>query len=112
LGIAPIGHTVTVAGCESFTINISANFTFQIGWDWDSLKPYAEQTVDSYFLDLSKSWDSSENIIVRVSQVESRFLALTGVLDVSNVKLNNNTNNLVLTAIQIPIRGEISATTT
>ena len=107
-GIAPIGHVVTVVGCSSTTVNIKTKITFQEGWDWEDLKPYVEQTIDEYFKDLASEWDSVDNIIVRISQIEIRLLNLTGVLDIADTTINNEEQNLTLEADNIPIRGELT----
>ena len=60
--------------------------------------------MDNYFDFLSKEWDQEENLIVRISQVETRLLGVSGVLDVTGVKLNNSTSNLTLLADEIPVR--------
>ena len=52
-------------------------------------------------------WENENNIIVRISQVESRILNIEDVLDISNTTLNNGTSNIELTANQIPILGDL-----
>ena len=104
MGIAPIGHIVTVVGAEAANISISATFTLQAGLSPSDIEDSVNQVVDNYFTALSKTWDKEDNIIVRVSQVETRLLGVSGVLDVADVKLNNNTSNLVLVINQIPVR--------
>ena len=108
LGIAPIGHVVTVVGVRSVTVNITSNISYQPGWSWESAKSYIEKAVDDYFLDLSKSWDSNENLIVRTSQLESRILNCEGVLDINGTQFNGSSGNLSLEMDQIPVRGTIN----
>lgn len=108
LGIAPIGHVVTVSGVTGVTINITATITYQTGWDWDAAKPYIQAAVDAYFKELAETWENETSLVVRISQIESRILACTGVLDVTDTKLNNKTSNINLTDVQIPIRGLIN----
>ena len=108
VGIAPIGHIVTVLGCGKTTVNISTSITFQEGWDWEALKPYAEQAIDKYFKELASEWGVNENLIVRISQIEIRLLNLTGVLDIADTTLNGNAQNLAIDADNIPVRGEVT----
>lgn len=107
-GIAPIGHIVTVLGCGKTTVDISTSITCQQGWDWEALKPYAEQAIDKYFKELASEWDVTENLIVRISQIEIRLLNLTGVLDIADTTLNGNAQNLSIDADNIPVRGEVT----
>lgn len=108
VGIAPIGHIVTVLGCEETTVNIRTKITFEDGWNWEAVKPYVENAIDEYFKELSKEWDSSENIIVRRSQIETRLLSLSGILDIANTTLNGSSENLVIVSDNIPKRGTIT----
>lgn len=107
-GFAPIGHVVTVEGCGETTINIQTHMTFQEGWDWESIEPYVVKVIDDYFTELSATWDSlkeNEGLIVRVSQIETRLLNVTGVLDIADTTLNNAAQNLTIEADNIPVRG-------
>lgn len=108
-GIAPIGHIVTVVGCGKTTVDVATHITFQEGWNWEALKPYAEQAIDDYFKELASEWASAENLIVRISQIEIRLLNLTGVLDIADTTLNNVAQNLTVSADNIPIRGEVGS---
>ncbi len=106
-GIAPIGHIVTVEGVGVQTVDIETNISYNPGWIWDDLKDYVEKTIDEYFKELSKNWADSANLIVRISQLETRFLNLAGVLDISNTKINGLEQNLVLDKDCIPVRGDV-----
>lgn len=108
VGIAPIGHVVTVVGVQSETVNIVTDITYQEGWDWESAKTYILETIDQYFLELSETWDENENLIVRISQLESRLLNCEGVLDISGTTLNGSDANLSLASDAIPIRGNVN----
>ncbi|WP_353106272.1 baseplate J/gp47 family protein [Acetoanaerobium noterae] len=108
IGFAPIGHVVTVEGITSQTVNISTTITFQDGWSWVDVEPYANQVIDAYFLELSEAWDNESNLIVRISQIETRFLNLAGVLDIGGTLINGLAQNLVLGENKIPVRGSVS----
>ena len=111
IGLAPIGHYVTVRGVEGASVDMGLHLTFETGWDWASARSYVEKAVDTYFLELSQSWaDTEEGIVVRVSALESRILALPGVVDVEGTTLNGTAKNLQLGADQIPKRGVVSGT--
>ena len=108
MGIAPIGHVVTVFGVKSKTINVNCNITYQSGWNWDSAKNYILNCIDQYLHELCKTWDESENLIVRISQLESKILGCEGVLDISGTTLNGSSSNITLGAEEIPIRGTVN----
>ena len=108
VGIAPIGHIVTVLGCNETVVNVATRITFQEGWNWEALKPYAEQAIDDYFKELASDWASLDNIIVRISQIEIRLLNLTGVLDIADTTLNGVAHNLTVEVDNIPKRGNVT----
>jgi uncharacterized phage protein gp47/JayE len=108
MGFAPIGHVVTAAGAGETMVGITTRIAFEPGWGWDALLPYAQAAVDLYFADLSREWPDSANIIVRISQIETRLLGLTGVLDVQNTTLNGEAANLEIDPDNIPVRGAIT----
>lgn len=108
LGIAPIGHVVTVEGVVATTVNVTASITYQSGWSWAEIEPYVQTSIDEYFLELSQSWAESDQLIVRISRIELLILDIEGVVDVSGVQINSVASNLVLDSNAIPSRGVIS----
>jgi len=108
LGIAPVGHVVTVVGVNAFPVNIAAVITYAPGWAWPALAPYLQSATDTYFNELARTWADTGNLIVRVSQIETRALALAGVLDITGITLNGLPANLMLDAGSIPVRGALS----
>ena len=112
LGIAPIGHVVKVHGVEAETVDLSFSLYYQRGWAWDDVKGYVTDAVNSYFLELAKSWADQEGALVcRISQVESRLLDIDGILDIAGTKLNGAATNYALALDHIPVLGEITAST-
>ena len=90
--------------CCDFICEISATFTLQTGLSPSDIQDSVNQVVDNYFTALCRTWDKEDNIIVRVSQIETRLLGVSGVLDVTNVKINESTSNISLESNQIPVR--------
>lgn len=107
IGFAPIGHKVTVEGVEETAVNIETQITYQDGWNWKDIQPYAEETIDGYFKELTQSWANEDQLVVRISQIETKLLNLPGVIDIGDTKLNKQPQNLILDENQIPKRGEV-----
>ena len=107
-GIAPIGHVVTVEGVKGKQINLSFTLVYQPGFDWQSTKDGVEKTLDKYCLDLSKTWENSDNVVVRISQIESLILDCEGVLDIHDTKINESEGNVALEVNEIPVRGDLN----
>lgn len=108
VGIAPIGHEVTVNKASGTVIDISTEITYQDGWDYEDIKPSISRCIDSYFNSLASTWENSENLVVRISHIETRLLGLEGILDIANTTLNGEGKNLILEVNSIPIRGEVN----
>lgn len=104
LGIAPIGHIVTVEGAAAKKIAVSATFTLESGVDPSDIQDSVNNIVDNYFKSLSTKWDKEDNLIARISQLETRLLGVAGVLDITNTKMNNSSSNLSLQSNEIPVR--------
>lgn len=108
IGIAPIGHIVTVTTVDNVTVNISTSITFQEGYSWNTLKEVIEAAVEEYMLSLRTTWADEPYTIVRISQIETKIMNVTGVLDIQNTAINGVAENLVLDAYEIPILGVIT----
>jgi len=112
VGIAPIGHVVNVFPVAGEAINLSFALYYQREWGWDDVKPYVEEAVQGYFTELAKSWaDSPVPLIVRISQIESRLIGISGILDVAHTTINGKAANYTLPADSIPVLGTVSAAT-
>ena len=110
LGIAPIGHVVTIVGCGTTPVHIQTKIVFQDGWDWDDVKPNVEKAIDDYFKELAMGWEESDknDLIVRRTHIEVRLLDVAGVSDVLYTHLNGVDENLSIDKDNIPIRGNIT----
>jgi len=107
-GIAPIGHIVTVVGVDEVTIEVEPQITLQTGYTWEDVKPAVEAAINDYFAELRSQWADSQTLVVRISQIEVRILAITGIVDVQNTKLNGQQQNIELGSYEIPVLGEVT----
>ena len=107
-GIAPIGHVVTVKGVEAASVTVKTNITFDSGFSWSNLQNSIDSVISEYLAELRQEWADSQYLIVRISQIETRILALTGVIDIQSTKINGTENNLTLSSYQVPVFGGAS----
>lgn len=110
LGLAPIGHVVSVAAVTETPVDITLHLTYAPGWTWEAAKGYVERVIDDYFAELANSWAASDYLTVRISQIESRILAEcpTMITDLGGTSINGEEANLVLDPDSIPVRGAVS----
>ena len=111
-GIAPIGHVVTVEGVTAVKIDIVTEIFYDEDWSWETSASEILKAIDDYFLELSKEWDDTNKLVVRISQIESRILNCEGVTDVTGTTLKIGetitSKNLTLGEYEIPTRGLIN----
>lgn len=107
-GTAPIGHHVAVVPVMGQVIDIAINLTYEDNYNWSLVESDVLKELDEYFKELNHSWEDINNIIVRISQIESRLLNVKGILDVGGTKLNGRTENVQLDKDAVAIRGTIN----
>ena len=104
LGIAPIGHVVTVVGAEQASLTVACTLVLETGKTIQDVQTLVDEVVANYFNYLASTWDSNDNLIVRISQIETRILGVSGVLDITALTVNNTTNNIQLDSTEIPVK--------
>ena len=108
-GIAPIGHKVTVKSASEKSVNVATSITFDEGYSFNTLKTEIENSIKEYLLSLRRQWASQTSSVVRISQIETKILAIHGVLDITNTKINSSASNLSCGTYEIPVFGGVSA---
>jgi uncharacterized phage protein gp47/JayE len=96
IGMAPIGHTVTVVGASSETINVSAHFLYLPGYSFENLGEQLQGKLNGYLNTCNINWEADETIVIREASLISAFLDVVGVIDVQNVAINDVEGNYTL----------------
>nr|DAV45989.1 MAG TPA: Baseplate J like protein [Caudoviricetes sp.] len=117
IGIAPIGHAVTVEGAKNAAVRIGLQLSFAPGTAYPTYQRQVEEAIDTYFAELNRGWQgtqraeidnvSNSGITIRISQIESRILAISGIEDIQHTTLNGAEENLTLGLDELAIRGEV-----
>ena len=107
-GLAPIGHVVTVKPAETVEVFVETKIIFDTGFSWSNLKKEIETVISDYFHELRKQWADSSYLVIRISQIETRILALKGIIDIFDTVLNGKTSNLSLGKFEVPILGGVT----
>ena len=108
LGIAPIGHAVTLAGAVAVAVNVATTITLQSGYTIGQVETDIADVIDAYLLALRQTWATEQHLTVRVSQIEARILGVVGITDVAGTTLNGQSSNLELDSEEIPVLGEVT----
>ena len=117
LGLAPIGHDVTVVTPEEVTVDISASITLQNTYSIGQVEPLVKEALKAYIQSLREKWaEASEmnqhNCDVFVARVTATIVTVAGIANVYDVKLNGAAQDILLTqdgnTQQLPKLGEVT----
>lgn len=109
LGIAPIGHIVTVDTATEVIVNITTTVTLDTGYTWGMVEPDVLAAMEAYMLEIRTDWANQNQSYVRIAQIETRMLAIEGIIDISGTKINGLAQNLTLNNYEIPVLGAVTA---
>lgn len=107
-GIAPIGHIVTVDTVKEVAVNVECTLVYVSGYTWDDVKDSFASAFASYLEQLRESWEDENNLTVRRGQIEQILLGITGIDDVTDVRINGTSSNYTLAGNEVPIGGVYS----
>ena len=116
LGLAPIGHQVTVATPSELSVNITFNINLLPSYELTQLKESIRTVINDYFYTLRDEWDVANNygeysLMVYRARISSAVLSIAGVANVSDLTLNGVDDDISLTQTgavqQIPKLGSI-----
>lgn len=116
LGLAPIGHKVTVVTPDIVDINVSATVVLGTGYNLGHVEAPIREALSTYIQSLREKWaDANETNVyfcdVFRSRVSATILGITGVSNVTNVMLNGKAEDINMiengTTQQLPKLGEV-----
>ena len=117
LGVAPIGHKVTVVTPSKLTINVSMNVTVGSNYTTSQVKQPISDAINAYFSLLRRDWGveseyGTYSLSVFAARISSAALQIPGVANVTDVKLNGSTSDIVLSQTaelqQLPELGTVT----
>lgn len=96
LGLAPIGHRVTVVGVDYEAVEISAIVQYADGYSFNDVKEQIKKVLIEYFEELNKNWENEKTIIIHNLQIGARLLNIQGIVDVTDIDITGEYNNYPL----------------
>lgn len=101
LGLAPIGHIVTITTPQVVNINIEAKIHLITGYTIDQVREEIKKSIESYLKELKKNWGIADEmnryeLSIYVAQITMSILKVIGVANVTNIKINGQPNDLKL----------------
>lgn len=116
LGIAPIGHKVTVTTPSEVDINVTSTITLISGYSISQVEDGIKATISDYIDTLRQSWGNADgtnnySVGVYIAKINASILSIEGIANVTNTTINGSTTDLVLTenatTQQLPKMGEV-----
>lgn len=108
-GLSPIGHYVTIQGVNAHNIVVTARLSYNKGYNASLLQSAITDALKRYYDEINATWSRREALVVRVAEITARILDVTGVLDVTNVRINGYTANVILDPNSIAVHGLFTA---
>lgn len=90
VGIAPIGHYVTITTPVKKYVNISMNVELTNTVTLETIKEDIEKKISEYFETVRKSFGQNVNLTIYRARIIEKILELKEVLNVKDVALNGN----------------------
>ncbi len=120
-GFAPIGAELTVDTATPLTVNVSATVAHTAGTPMDAIQLAVEEAIEAYFNEIRTDWGVAEATDpeiyiswVYLARVLTAIFSVTGVTNVTNVRLNGSAADISLTETsalqQVPVLGTVTLT--
>ena len=107
VGIAPIGHTVTVRGVNHKAVDIKLKMVFQSGYGKDNTLEVVKKVVEEYVKEVRDGW-GKRPLVLRSSNLISRFLEYDKYfVDCEYVSFNDENIRLAFDEEDVPVVGKI-----
>lgn len=96
LGIAPIGHIVTVAAPTKLPIIVEADIQLDATYTLEGLREPIETSVKNYIREIQTDWSDVEELTIYTSRLIAAILNVKGVTNVENLTINNESYNFTI----------------
>lgn len=119
VGVAPIGHLVTVVGAKLKKINITCKILQSRDYILEDIKAEIKKDIEEYFKIQRKKWAAYEkadfNIYVendiRLAKIISIVLNIAGVIDYDTIRFTDTDKKIfVLSEDELPVLGDVVVT--
>lgn len=107
IGIAPVGHVVTVEGVTEIEITVETELLLKRDVTIGQVQEDVNMVIENYLKELRQQWANEDNTIIRINQIEAKILGIDGIADMFNTTINDLQENLTLEPNQVPILKEV-----
>lgn len=111
LGLAPIGHRVTVETPTIISIYITADVVLRYGYIIPQIQAAVNAAIGNYLLGLRKDWADAPALSIFIARINAAIIGIEGVDNVTAITINGNPSDLSLTQTaqlqQLPVFGSV-----
>ena len=116
LGMAPIGHTVTITTPTEVAINIESTVVLNSGYTLGQVTPLIRAAIEAYLLNLREDWGKPDDLnnyslAVYIARINAAALGVAGVANITGTTINGLASDLVLTqnatTQELPVLGTV-----
>lgn len=121
IGIAPIGHVVTIVTPTEVELDITSTITLQSGYTLEQVQTAITTAINDYLNSLKATWGVSignniYSLSVYIARINSAILSVEGVANVTDTAINGISADLILreneTVQELPKLGEVTLNVT
>lgn len=98
----PIGATVTVISALEKEINVTLNLTIEESYNIENIKTSIENTITAYLKDIA-----FDKTYVSLAKIGSFILDTDGVVDYTELKINESVDNIQITNEEVAVLGQV-----
>ena len=119
VGVAPIGHYVTVVGANSKKINITCEILKSRNSNLEEIKREVKSDVEEYFKGQREKWGTYEKVDsniyvendIRLAKITSIVLNVADVIDYETIKFRDTDKKIFeLSEDELPVLGDVIVT--
>ena len=116
LGLAPIGHKVTIVTPTEMSIDVTATVVLKSGYSLPGVSDLINTAISEYLHDLRVAWGISDDLnnyslAVYLARINYAILSVEGIANVTNTTINGVQSDLILTQNaslqQLPVLGDV-----
>ena len=106
LGLAPIGHTVTVVAPTEFQVYISAYVSLKQGYTIESVKADIDEQLENYIYQVQNDFIDNDEITIYISRIIAAILNVTQVINADSIEIKDLEGNIQYTDLTIQLDGD------
>ena len=119
VGVAPIGHYVTVVGAKSKKINITCEILKSRDSNLEEIKREVKSNIEEYFKGQREKWGTYEKVDsniyvendIRLAKITSIVLNVADVIDYETIKFTDTDKKIFeLSEDELPVLGDVIVT--